>query len=310
MMSPRIGVCALGLLVFTGCEVVQEGEQGNFFFRYDTEGVFPFGTDVAVDSRVDIGVFYDEETTDAVPVATAVIDGTDFVLSQTGNPLTVSALQAGEADLTVTDDDGLEDTVNIEAREVDTVELRIPNPFNLTGGEGVFLEQGRAHVPYDLKAGESMLVGYGFPGFTATPAEAATLTDGLAEQDLYFQHVTFHSAGAVTLGHALADDLAVTVVPATDVATLEWKNFGGTEGVEVGTELLLFLEAKTTGGAFVLGTDGAASVSTADEAVCTVAHSDLWGDGIYELSALTAGSCEVTASLNGLTANFDTTVSE
>lgn len=304
-----LATCALSLLVASGCDITVEGEEGALFFQYDVEGFHTFRQDVAVGTRAAVQVFSDEEATEPAAVDAVTFDP-EGILSLDGtadNAFTVQALSAGATTLTVSSG-AASDRVEMEAADVAAVELREPNPFTLNEGAVAFLQGGTARIPFTLMDdGEDHLVGYGLDGFTATPEGAAAFESA---PDVNFLHVTFAQAGAVSLGHPLGEPFEVTVVPTADVASLAWNAFGADDqDLEPGKVALLMLVAEAADGTTHLyGTEGAVAVDASPSAVCSIAHSALWGDSSYEVVPLGSGTCTVEATLGELSATVELTV--
>jgi len=296
------GAFALILLASTGCDLTRPGQQGNFYFAYAHPGVWALGTDLAVGTRAQVGVWADENRDTAIDLSDASFDpsGVLAVQGTHANTITIEAQAAGTADLSVTSADDEIDTTSLSATEPDTVAMRFPNPFNLSDGNGVFVHGGTALVPFDLKAGDATLIGYGLPGFSADPPSAATFVDPMTTEDVYFLHVTFDQAGSVTLKHDLAEDFPVTVVEPSDISTLSWQDFGGSDSIPVGTPTVLFLKAEESDGTLVFGLQGLVTVASSTHDVCTVRPSDLWGDGTWAVDLAAEGTCTVTATLGDL----------
>jgi hypothetical protein len=186
----------------------------------------------------------------------------------------------------------------------DGLDWHVPDPFQVSGEQGDFAVGGTALVPIDLKNGDELLIGYGVTGVTADPPTAATIGDQLPHADVYFLHVDFETAGAVTLLHPSATALALTVVDPSAVATLAWDDFGATTVTLDGLATPLFLSAEQTGGRLVFGLLGVATVESTTPTTCTIAPSTLWGDGVYEVTGVAEGACTVRGTLGTLVADW------
>lgn len=302
----QIAILPIALLALAACDLRVEGEQGNLFFEYDQPSVLSFSNDVAVGARADVAVSTDEDGTVPAPIDEVAFDpaGVLSLVELGDRGFTVAADAAGATRVEVTSGE-VYDAVEMEASEVTDVAIRFPNPFELSDEQGVFVQGGTSLVPYDLEHDDVQVVGYGFPGFTADPASAATIADGTATRDWHFLHVTFAETGTVTLDHDLAESgLEREVVPQSAITGLAWDSFAGSESLPLDAEGVLFLEATLADDTLAFGLRDVATVESADSGICEVEPSDLWGDNTYEIHPVEQGTCTVQATLDTLSADF------
>lgn len=300
----RLGGVAAVFLTLAAC-TTQEGTEGNYYFKYEHPGIWAFGTDVAVGTRVDVGVYADEDATEPVDVASATLEPADVfdVVDIQGNRLILEALAEGDVELSVSRGE-VHDHVDMTAATFDTLDWHVPDPFQVSDEIGDFAAGGTALIPIDLKDGDTLLIGYGVTGITADPASAATIGPQVTHGDVYFVHVDFETAGAVSLLHPEATALALTVVEPSAITALEWDAFGATTVSLEGTATPIFLDARQANERLVFGLAGVATVQTTTPTTCSISASTLWGDGVYEVSGIAAGPCTVSATVGTLTAEW------
>ncbi len=309
--APAAALAALLFVPLVACDIVREGEEGNFYFRYDHQGIWSLSTPIAKGASTRVIVLADEEGTERVLIRDAEVDAVGIldVDAPTQDVMILRGQSAGEARVTVTaaDAEGTWDATTFEVRDPDRVELRLPNPFNEAPDGAVFAAGGTARIPFEIEAEGTRLIGYDLPDFTSEPVGNANFGVGSMPSSVQFLHVGLPVAGTVALQHPLATDLELEVVEANTITSLAWRDFGVSGTVAAGTEIILLLRAEQADETPVMGLDDLASV-TATTATCDVVASDLWGDGTFIVSPHTEGDCTVTASFLALSAVYEIVV--
>jgi len=89
------------------------------------------------------------------------------------------------------------------------------------------------------------------------------------------------------------------------VATLDIKALGtSASGVKVGSEGGVAVSAETTDGVTVVGLANLVTVQGSPPETCSVRALPMWGDGVFGVKGLAAGTCTVTATLGDKTAEL------
>jgi len=177
--------------------------------------------------------------------------------------------------------------------------------------QAAFLAGGTARFQIARYAGDGgELEGFGVPGLVEIDPPGSAALEAQA-RDRHHLNVKFNAAGTVKLKPKNSGTLELAVVEAGSIAKLELENGNDQAGspLRAGDGTLLFLRATLADGTLVLGTDGAAEVTTQTPETCRVRSASwLLGDGFYGVGTSAAGTCKLTAKLGPLSSETVLTV--
>lgn len=299
---------ATALSLAPGCEFTKAGKAGNLAFTYQAEEQLvppSFGAPLGQGLRANVLVTNaDTKEPATVSSARSSDDGVLKVPSKSGDRLTIEGVAAGKAELQVTAG-GLDDAVDIEVQPIDKVVLKYPAALLASVEPPVaVVKGGDASFPMTLFGpGESALArkalfGYGPVPVTIQPEGAAQqVTDTEDPAHAVFRFMTTGSVKLLPKGGDPAE-LEVQVVEATDVATLNVKALGtSASGVKVGSEGGVSVSAETTDGVSVVGLANLVTVQGAPAETCSVRALPMWGDGVFGVKGLAAGTCTISVTM-------------
>ncbi len=303
----RLAVCAalVGAPAAVGtmgaCDTVAEGKNELVAFAFDAESAFlpaSFSTSIAKGLRVGVLVYASESDKSPVSVidASAATPTIAEVRSTAGNLITIEALEAGTTEIGVTVAEG-DDAFDVTVKELAKVDLEYPGRLLVSDNpKSLGLQGGTARFITTLKdAANQNLIGYGDLPVTVAPQGAATASS----KDVGYLEVRFNTTGELTITGEGDEALTMEVVAQTDLTALEWTGLDiGNLGV--GDQSVAILRGVTADGSKVVGVASLASVSTNAAGVCTVAPNPRLGEGLYTITAVGAGECEVSATLGAL----------
>ena len=305
-------VIATGLASFLslapGCEFTKAGKSGKLAFAYQAEEQLvppSFGAPLGEGLRATVLVTNaDTKEPATVSSARSGDEGIFKVPATSGAQVTVEGVAPGTAELRVTAG-GLDDAVDIEVQPIDRVVLKYPAALLASVEPPVaVVKGGDASFPVSLYGpggsvlARKLLFGYGTVPVTVQPEGAAQqVTDNEDPSHAVFR---FTTAGAVKLLPKGGDpaELEVEVVEEADVATLKAQPLGTTaSGVKVGSEGGVSVSAETTDGVTVVGLANLVTVQATPAETCSVRALPMWGDGVFGVKGLAAGTCTVSVSM-------------
>jgi len=294
---------------FGACDQVAEGKNELVAFGFDAESALipaAFSTHLAKGLSVGVRVYASEDDKTAVSVIDAGSANASIaeVRSTLGNLITLDAIAAGTAEIQVTVAAG-EDAFDVTVDELAKVDLNYPGrllvpdsptPLGIQGGTARFI--------MTLKnASDKNLVGFGAVPVTVAPTSGATAV----ARDIGYLEVTFNVPGTVTLTGQGDAALTMEVVPQSDLTALEWTGLD-IANLPVGQKSVSILRGVVADGDKVVGVASVASVTTSDTSVCTIAPSPSLGEGLFTLTGVAAGECQVSATLGALAARQTVTI--
>ncbi len=292
------------------CDALESGRLDNLEFRFDADDrLIPasFGTPLATGLKIDVLAF-EAGSSGKAPVTVSLAhsrnQGVARVPEYAGNRVTLSGRAPGSAEIEITAAAG-NDYFDVTVADIAKLTLSYPGVLLLPESPPVRVVQGGvARFGVDLKDDQGRgLIGYGAFPVTITPATAGAAR---ASTDVAHLSVEFAELGAVTLSPLGADDLEVTVVPATDVASVTIEIIETTTAV--GGTALAVVRGATTDGDIVVGLSELATVTSETPQVCTVKEAPKLGDAVFTVTAAAAGECQLTATFEALTATDSTTI--
>ncbi|MFO0751278.1 MAG: hypothetical protein U1F43_37260 [Myxococcota bacterium] len=305
-------VIAASLLVAAeiACDTVAGGKNDVLAFEFDADtALFPsaFSTPLAQGTRVGVHVWKSESDKTAVSVVNAESGNPSVanITSTAGNLITIEALSVGTAEITVTTADG-DDAFDVTVAALGKVDLEYPGAIVSDSPKSAGVVGGTARFLMSLKdADNKVLIGYGDVPVAISPTGAATLG---TSDDVGFLGIRFETPGTLEITGQGDDKLTMTVVAAADLTALTWKGFAEVPTLPVGGQTVGILRGATAGGDKVVGVASLATVTTGDDAVCSITANPRLGEGVFTLSAKKAGECQVTASLGALAGRATITV--
>lgn len=169
-------IVVVALLMSVGCDVVAEGEEGNFDFQYVDSKFTAGASDLAVGSQVQIAVI-DAETEAPVEVSDVYSEAPDVieVVDHQGDRFVLrahleeSTRITAEAEL---DGETVTDSTGIRAAEVAEIELQ--SQCN----DALFAPDSRARMRYLMRdAGDTRLTGSGYYPLTIEPEDGGVINE-------------------------------------------------------------------------------------------------------------------------------------
>lgn len=155
------------------------------------------------------------------------------------------------------------------------------------------------------EAGGAEIVGYG-----TVPVEVAPVTAGAAvpaSKSVGLFDARFSQAGNATLTGKGAGAIAVTVVPASDIAALAITVDAAT-GISRGAKTNVSVTATNATGDDLFGLSEVVALTSSTPNVCTLVQVKDAGDEVFSLTGRSAGSCELTATVGAVSAAATVTV--
>lgn len=281
-----------------GCDQVAEGKRELVAFGFDADTqLIPaaFSTSIGKGLRVGVRVYAAEKDTTPVPVLDA--ESADPRIAEVrgtaGNLITLEALAVGTVEIGVAVAAG-EDAFDVTVKELSKVDLAYPGFLVPDNPKSLGVQGGTARFGTTLKdAAGAVLVGYGDVPVIIAPSGAAVATS----KEVGYLEVQFATTGSVDITGQGDDKLTMEVVPQSALTGLEWSKLSD---VKVGQITAGILRGVTADSEKVVGVASLATVTTTNPGICAVELAPNLGEGVFNVRGVSAGDCQIAATIGAL----------
>lgn len=300
MRTTTLVSLSLLLSMVAACDTVDAGKNDILAFQWDVESqLIPpsFATNLAAGTRAGVRVLASETDTTGVNVIHAESSNPAVVEVQgtAGNIITLEGIAPGTAEISVRSVGG-DDVFDVSVSALGLIDLDHPGAV-AAEADAKGMVGGTARFRMVLKdASGGILIGQGEAvedGITVDPSNALQLG---ANQEVGSLALTFSAPGTFTLTGTGDTALTMDVVADADVTALEWTGLDNLT-LPVGASSVGYLRGVTGEGDKVVGVAALATVTSSAPQICSITPNVRLGEGVYTIRGVSAGACQITASL-------------
>lgn len=319
MTHTKLAIAACSIVLLAACDSTITGNEGNLTFSYDADDdVFDFNKPIAIGAKLNLKV---AESGTNLPVDLADATSSDesvlAVDSFAGDMFTLEGMGDGNVLISVETDDGVTDSVNMNARAPEV--LILSHTCGTDGG--AYLVGDKVYVPFDMEMSNGQaVIGYGY--YPISISDETLLTRDVEHNGQQFIRYDVLGAGTVTLSSDIDDTtLELTLAEEASIDGVDQPIAFVLEDIDVG-DTNPFYVLPTIGGTTVCQATAEMSVASDTPTICdvrTIGSEVAAGDakyeqGWFEIEGLAEGTCQYTVTYPngtsgaGTSAQFEYTI--